>query len=132
MSFRVRPTTNEELAMIVERLTSPTRASITRRFDFDVQAALLGHIRLSDPLAFQCRVVNSNEQLSRIVQRLVRPTTASIASSWDFDCQDANLLFLRRQDPKIRLPLKTMRPEMQPAQWVSAPRSGTRRFSHRA
>ena len=103
---RVSPT---QLNTIVDRLSSPTRASISWRYDYDAQATHVSYLKERDPLVHPQKNVNP-DQLGNIVDRLTRPTTASTAATWNFDNQDANLLYLRKVDRNIRLPLKTMSP----------------------
>ena len=124
MAYGYKHVSPTQLCNIVERLTSPTQASISWRHDYDAQATHVSYLKLRDPLVHPQRNVNT-DQLGHIVQRLTRPTTASTAATWDFDNQDANLLYLRKVDRNIRLPLKTMSPTTNMSSWTS--RSSSRR-----
>ena len=94
---------------IVDRLTVPTRASISWRYDYDAQGENLKFLKSHDPDIHPARSCTP-DQLDDIIERLVRPTTASTAAIWNFDNQDANLAYLKIHDSCIELPFKTASP----------------------
>ena len=109
MGYGYKRVSSRQLMGIVDRLTVPTRASISWRHDYDAQGENLKFLKSHDPDIHPIRSCTP-EQLDAIIGRLTRPTTASIAAVWNFDNQDANLAYLRRHDGRIELPYKTASP----------------------
>ncbi|KAK2159242.1 hypothetical protein LSH36_156g12025 [Paralvinella palmiformis] len=97
MGYGYKRVTSRQLMTIVDRLTVPTRASISWRYDYDAQGENLKFLKSHDPDIHPARSCTP-DQLDDIIERLVRPTTASTAAIWNFDNQDANLAYLKIHD----------------------------------
>ena len=109
MGYGYKRVSSRQLMGIVDRLTVPTRASISWRYDYDAQGENLKFLKRHDPDIHPVRSCTP-EQLDEIIGRLTRPTTASIAAIWNFDNQDANLAYLKQHDRCIELPFRTASP----------------------
>ena len=97
---------NNQLTQMVDRLTSPTRASMAWHHNYDAQETHVQYLRKRDP-RFQPQRSVSPKALDTIVIRLTRPTTASTAACWNFDHQDANLAYLKKVDHCIQIPFRS-------------------------